>query len=605
MATPKRRRRTPDQAAPAHDAHTAALEAEVERLRAELSEARAGPDRIAPSEQQAALEVREHSISLLRATIESTADGILVVDTAGKVRLLNQRFLDMWGIPHKIAAAGDDERMVTFVLNQLRDPGSFQARIRELYERPQDESNDVLEFLDGRTFERYSRPQRLDHEVIGRVWSFRDVTEQRHSAQELNEHAANQSFLARASSELTAALGFEKTVRKVAHLAVPRLADWCVVGFTIDGGRLRRVASAHRDAHKKPLLDRLPDSCPADAAAGMPPEGEPPKEVRVVRVPEDAALEVVAPLAECAALLRELGIRALMHVPLVARDQLLGDLVAVRTGAGCDWSDRERAVALEFGYRAALAADNARLYETAIEANRAKSDFLAVMSHELRTPLNAIVGYANLMQAGVPAPLPPPQREHLDRILVSTRHLTELIENVLTLSRVEAGREETRSERTDLKELTREVAELIEPAFTEKGLELRLELPDEPVIVRTDPGKVRQILLNLLSNAAKFTEQGYAQTELHAEPSRVRAVVSDTGAGIEHADLDRIFEAFTQVQRGAKRVQGGTGLGLSVSRHLARLLGGDLVAESEPRVGSRFELALPRKPTDREEETRV
>lgn len=304
-------------------------------------------------------------------------------------------------------------------------------------------------------------------------------------------------------------------------------------------------------------------------------------------------------------MLRELGIRALMHVPLVARDQLLGDLVAVRTGAGCAWSDRERAVALEFGYRAALAADNARLYETAIEANRAKSDFLAVMSHELRTPLNAIVGYANLMQAGVPAPLPPPQREHLDRILVSTRHLTELIENVLTLSRVEAGREETRSERTDLKELTREVAELIEPAFTEKGLELRLELPDEPVIVRTDPGKVRQILLNLLSNAAKFTEQGYAQIELLAEPSHVRAVVGDTGAGIEHADLDRIFEAFTQVQRGPKRVHGGTGLGLSVSRHLARLLGGDLVAESEPGVGSRFALALPRKPTDREEETRV
>lgn len=294
MARSKRGWRARDRAARAHGSRAAALEAELARLRAELRRTTRAQRRAVRSEQRVrrqeeefrvvlnavpatktALEEREHSISLLRATIESTADGILVVDTTGKARLLNERFLDMWQIPTAIAAAGDDERMIAFVLNQLSDPDAFQARIRELYAQPEQESMDVLEFWDGRVFERYSRPQRLDHEVIGRVWSFRDVTEQRRSAQELSEHAATQSFLAQVSSELAAALGFEETVRKVARLAVPRLADWCVVDFQGDGSRLRRVACAHRDPGKRKLLSRLPQSCPADPTS-VPTRAAPP-----------------------------------------------------------------------------------------------------------------------------------------------------------------------------------------------------------------------------------------------------------------------------------------------------------------------------------------
>jgi signal transduction histidine kinase/HAMP domain-containing protein len=412
----------------------------------------------------------------------------------------------------------------------------------------------------------------------------------------LKRQAVTQSFLARASSELARSIGYEETVQRVAEVAVPELADWCVLDVAVNGGRLQRAGCAHRDPEKAAGLRRLPRGCPADLVSGAGAEVPPrPQEPVVVRVPDDLSLEVVAPRVGCRSLLGKLGTGALMRLPLVARGHLQGVLLAVRAEPEAAWSEEERTVAEEFAYRAALAVDNARLYENAVEANRVKSDFLAVVSHELRTPLNAIAGYAQLMQQGIPVELPQPQREQLGRIQASTRHLTELIEEVLTFSRLEAGREEVRPERTDLAELTREVAGLIQPSFTTKGLPLRVDVPESSLWVETDPGKVRQILLNLLSNAAKFTDRGEAGVSMHADDDCVRIAVTDTGIGVHPASLEWIFEAFTQGDHGGQ-TRGGTGLGLAVSRNLARLLGGDLIAESEPGVGSRFELALPLRP---------
>ncbi|HEX2077946.1 MAG TPA: ATP-binding protein [Longimicrobium sp.] len=229
------------------------------------------------------------------------------------------------------------------------------------------------------------------------------------------------------------------------------------------------------------------------------------------------------------------------------------------------------------------------------QASQAKSDFLATMSHELRTPLNGIIGYADLLDAGVGGPLSQTQRAHLDRLRRSARLLHQQIDEVLTFSRLEAGREPVYPEPVDFAMLARDAAEVIEPVAAGRGLVLRLLLPPGSVPGWTDPAKVRQILLNLLSNAVKFTERGEVRLALDVEPGWVRLAVSDTGVGIAPGDRERVFEPFTQVDASRTRRAGGTGLGLSVSRHLAVLLGGEITLSSVQGQGSTFVLHVPRE----------
>jgi PAS domain S-box-containing protein len=239
-------------------------------------------------------------------------------------------------------------------------------------------------------------------------------------------------------------------------------------------------------------------------------------------------------------------------------------------------------------------ADAARA--AADDASRAKSRFLAVMSHELRTPLNAILGYGDLLDAEVAGPINTGQRQHLHRIQQSALHLLDLINKLLSFSRIEAGKEEVSLESVDLAELARDAVALVEPQAARQGLELRIMIPDIAIEVETDPGKVRQILLNLLSNAVKFTEAGEVEFRMLVEAEAVSFLVRDTGPGIPAEEQQRIFEAFTQGDGTRTRKKGGTGLGLSVSRELARLLGGEIGLESEPSAGSSFTVRLPLRP---------
>lgn len=236
-------------------------------------------------------------------------------------------------------------------------------------------------------------------------------------------------------------------------------------------------------------------------------------------------------------------------------------------------------------------ADAARA--AADEASRAKSRFLAVMSHELRTPLNAILGYSDLLEAEIAGPINAGQRQHLHRIQQSALHLLALINRLLSFSRIEAGKEEVELEPVNLAELARDAVALIEPQAVRQGLELRVNIPSAVAEVETDPGKVRQILLNLLSNAVKFTETGEVEFRMAMEGESVSFEVRDTGPGIPAAEHSRIFDAFTQADQTRTRKKGGTGLGLSVSRELARLLGGDITLESTPGEGSTFGVVLP------------
>jgi len=242
-------------------------------------------------------------------------------------------------------------------------------------------------------------------------------------------------------------------------------------------------------------------------------------------------------------------------------------------------------------HRAEQELRNARLVADA--ASRAKSEFLAVMSHELRTPLAAIIGYEELLFEGITGPVNEGQRTQLGRIKASATHLLSLIDEVLTLSRVEAGQEVMHPERLSVLAALHESAVLAEPLAAEKGLTLRVVPPPDGCEVWADPTKLRQILLNLLTNAIKFTDSGSVVLESGKCEETVEIVVRDTGIGIAPADHDRVFDTFWQVEQKSTRRVGGTGLGLSVSRRLARLMNGELTVASTLGEGSTFTLRLP------------
>ncbi len=226
-------------------------------------------------------------------------------------------------------------------------------------------------------------------------------------------------------------------------------------------------------------------------------------------------------------------------------------------------------------------------------ANESKSAFLAAMSHELRTPLNAITGYVDLMEMGVPAPLPEQTKEQLARIRVSAHHLLELIEEVLTYARMEAHQEPLRVAPLDTGELVDEIRAILGPRIAAKGLDFRVELEGDHDQVPTDSRKVRQILLNLLGNALKFTESGTVTLLAERTGDRLRFEVSDSGQGIEPEHLDRLFEPFWQGPRPSARVEEGTGLGLTVVQRSVDLLGGLIRVRTKPGVGSIFTVDIP------------
>jgi len=260
-------------------------------------------------------------------------------------------------------------------------------------------------------------------------------------------------------------------------------------------------------------------------------------------------------------------------------------------GVNVDVTDRVR---LDQAERAARAeAERARA--AAEEANRAKSEFLAVMSHELRTPLNAIGGYAELIEMGIRGPVTGQQREDLRRIQQSQKHLLGLINEVLNYARVEAGSVQYALEDVSLAAVAASAEAMVRPQVRARGLTLAVAPIEGGLAGRADREKLQQVLLNLLSNAVKFTEPGGSIVlEWEEMGDRVALHVRDTGIGIAPEKLESVFEPFVQVGRALNAPAEGAGLGLAISRDLARGMGGDLVAVSEPGAGSTFTVLLPR-----------
>jgi PAS domain S-box-containing protein len=403
-----------------------------------------------------------------------------------------------------------------------------------------------------------------------------------------------QKLLADAGSVLAASLDYESTIRSLCHLAVPSLADACIVDITGEDNRLRRLEAASTSAEKEALAREVRRRIPLTVDAKHPISNViRTGRSRLIADVDDALLRSFAHDDEHMRVLRRLDYRSAMIVPLVASGRNLGALSFFTSESNRRYDARDLALAEEIARRAATAIEHARLYESALVASQSKSDFLAVMSHELRTPLTTIMGYADLLLSGLADPLAERAEVYVQRVRAAAWHLLGLIEQILIYARLEVGREQVHTDRMWVADLLRDAAALIEPVAAERGIGFHIEPPDPPIAIETDLTKLRQILLNLLGNAVKFTDRGEVILSAAKKGTGVVINVCDTGIGIAPEDLEKVFDAFWQVDQSSTRSVGGTGLGLSVSRRLARLLGGDVTVASTPGEGTTFSVWLP------------
>jgi PAS domain S-box-containing protein len=439
--------------------------------------------------------------------------------------------------------------------------------------------------------------------VVAEDLAERSSSAERHAASEIREaeglsreralraelQAAERraSFLAEASSILVAtSLDFDSTIKALARLAVSRLADWCVIHALIDNDALEISHVAHHDPETERKLSAMVDGVgQAEWQQAV---------SSVIRTGQSQILEFAGLLSaeDGHGVADELRGEAVMITPLMGRGRVLGAITFVGGGPRRSYDEDDLMLAEELGRRAAIALDNARLYHQAQDASRAKGDFLAVISHELRTPLNAIMGYSDLLDARISGDLTEKQRRQIDRIRASARHLLQLIEEILSFARIESGGDEVRPELVDASTLIDEVVAVTEPLAAGKGLEFRTDAK-AGVALETDAGKARQVLVNLMSNAIKFTDRGSVTLSMRPQGEHVVFEVADTGVGIAADQIDRIFDPFWQAERPNTRRVGGTGLGLSVSRRYVRLLRGDLEIRSEPGRGTYVTVTLP------------
>jgi signal transduction histidine kinase len=402
-------------------------------------------------------------------------------------------------------------------------------------------------------------------------------------------------FLASASRELATSLNEDATRDVVRRLTLPRPGTWCIVDVVDSDGFVRRLDVEHPDPSKQELARLLNVTWP-DANLGTVASAD------VVAVDTAArAVMVAAYGADNLRILNEIGFGAILVVPLMVHARVQGTMTFVSAKGEPPFTADEAALAVDLAARCAMALDNARLYREADSLRRvaeaaslSKSEFLSRMSHELHTPLNAIGGFADLMEMGIQGPITPDQRASLARIKANQKHLFRLITNVFDSAFGEQRREFVLVP-IFMSDALEEVAGMLHGSAEQKGLTLVDAVASE-AIAWADPLRLRQILLNVVMNAIKYTPRngGTIMLSCSAAGDNVEAVIADAGPGIPPEELSRIFDPFVQLSAGATERQGGVGLGLAISRDLARSMRGDLTVTSTFGAGTRFTLTLPR-----------
>jgi signal transduction histidine kinase len=398
------------------------------------------------------------------------------------------------------------------------------------------------------------------------------------------------SFLAQASVLMAASLDVEETLRSVARLSVPFLADFCAVDMADDQGRPQRVVAVHADPDREPLVRELRERHGFNPAAR---EGVPRvlASGRSAFVPHvtDEHLRAAATSEAQLSLLRELKIGSWIIVPLVARGRVLGAITLVMAESGRRYGVADVAMAEDLGRRAAVAIENAQLYREAQLANQAKDEFLATLSHELRTPINAVYGWARMLRdERMDRQM---QARALEAIERNSHAQVQLIDDLLDVSRIVAGKLRLEVQPVDVAAVIEGALDAVRPAAAAKGVRLQTVIDPRAAPIMGDPDRLQQVTWNLLMNAIKFTPRGgRIEVTWRRINSHVELIVADTGAGITPALLPHLFERFRQ----GDRAHGGLGIGLALVRHLVELHGGTVAATSAgPGQGATFTVKLP------------
>jgi PAS domain S-box-containing protein len=440
---------------------------------------------------------------------------------------------------------------------------------------------------------------RAEQALLQRERELRDALLETQRARGVAEQTAAHLYRQQAvTAALAAALHEGQIAAALLSHAVPLLGAQAGVVLRLEEGDL--VCMGYTGLNEEPMRDwmRYP------ASLGTP-AGDVARAGHPVFIEDHAAWSARYP--QWAGWVAAQGYQAYAGLPLRAGGRVSGVLVLNFAGAR-SLTAQDRATLQGMADVAAQALDRARLYREAVDArreaeearaqaetaNQAKSAFLATMSHELRTPLNAIGGYVDLLEMGIRGPVTEPQVHDLSRIRRSTQHLLGLINDVLDFAKLGAGTLTYDVRDVPLAPLLADAEVMVAPQAAARGLGLAIHPCAPGVSVRADADKVQQILINLLGNAIKFTPAGGdVEVGAEVEGAMVRVDVRDTGVGIAAEKLAEVFEPFVQVDRGFSRANGGAGLGLAISRELARAMGGELSARSEPGAGSTFTLTLP------------
>jgi PAS domain S-box-containing protein len=495
------------------------------------------------------------TLMVLRATLESTTDAILVTDEQRKVTEFNQQYIDMWKIPRQVLEIGMLPEVKDTISQHFADSQGFIARIEEIVASER-ESFDLLELKDKRILERHSKVLSVEGQRAGRVWSFRDVT-----ARYLAEITSRQLGAIVASSD-DAIIG--KDLNSI-------ITSWNfgaerIFGYTADemiGASIMRLIPPDRQEEETEILSRIR-------------RGERFSHFETIRLAKDG---------------RHLDVSITVSPIKDSTGQVIGASKVAR-----DITDRKRAeqeAEMANRERSRLLNSEREALSQSERASRIKDDFLATLSHELRTPLNAVLGWANILRHGN---LQGEElQQGLDTIERNARVQGQLIEDLLDMSRIISGKVRLDVQMIDLRAVLNEAIETLRATAKAKGVRLQAFKHPLPLPIASDPNRLQQVFWNLLHNAIKFTpKDGKVHVQLQRFDSHLEVSVIDTGEGIASDFLPYVFERFRQGDGSTTRRHGGLGLGLAIVKQLVELHGGNIRAKSDGiGHGATFTVHLP------------